>query len=279
MPQDDPANCGLLIFGLCSGFRSIFSRSVGQSMSRSSNITAASALVDKVESLARASELAVGGVKTRVWSLGWSEVDAALPAGVPRGQVTEWAGPRSVGKTAMLRQIIGSVRQAGVGAAYVDGTRTLAPAPWAVEKLEKPGLSGAPSPPSPPPFWVVRPPLGGEGEGGGGGGILSATEELLRSGAFGLVVVEGADWSRTPVIRLQRLTREMDAALIAVVDRAGRVPLAGFRVEFSSPQSFSSWDVRRVQIRGRGFIGELVCVQDLPYRLCRDSGLPDRALT
>ncbi len=235
-------------------------------MSRSSNITAASTLVDKVESLARASELTVGGVRARAWPLGWPEVDAALPAGVPRGQVTEWAGPRSVGKTAMLRQIIASVRQAGVGAAYVDGTRTLAPAPWAVEKLGKPG-----------PFWVVRPPLGGEG--GVGGGVLSATEELLRSGAFGLVVVEGADWSRTPVIRLQRLAREMDAALIAVVDRAGRVPLAGFRVEFSSPQSFSSWDVRRVQIRGRGFIGELVCVQDLPYRLCRDSGLPDRALT
>ncbi len=102
--------------------------------------------------------------------------------------------------------------------------------------------------------------------------MLAAAEELCRSGAFGLVIAEGADWSRTPVIRLQRLARETGAALVAVVERPGAVPLAGFRVQFvSDPQT------RACQVRYRGRLTRRVSYRnDLPYRLPQDSGLPDR---
>jgi len=225
-------------------------------MTRSGAISALT-LADRVGgALARASQL-VTGAGTFGWPLGWPELDIALPGGVPRGQVTEWAGPRSAGKTAALRQLVRAVRDVGAGAAYVDGTGTLAPAPWVV--VGTLGANGA------PPFWVVRPPVPG--------GVLAAAEELLRSGAFGLVIAEGTDWSRTPVLRLQRLARETGAALVAVVERPGRVPLAGFRVQFSPAPRSGSY---RVQVWGRGPIRELAYVHDFPYRLPADSGLPDR---
>ncbi|UCC71032.1 MAG: hypothetical protein JSV86_11610 [Gemmatimonadota bacterium] len=221
-----------------------------------SNALAALSLADPAGpagSLARASELLAGSAPA--WPLGWPELDAALPGGVPRGQITEWAGPRSAGKTAALRQMVSAVRDAGAGAAYVDGTGTLAPAPWVFGRW---GPNGA------PPFWVVRPPEPV--------GVLTAAEELCRSGAFGLVIAEGADWSRTPVIRLQRLAREMGAALIVVVDRPGSVPLAGFRVQFASDPHTRSC---RIRVRGH-LTREVSYAHDLPYRLPEDSGLPDR---
>lgn len=206
--------------------------------------------------LARASELRATGA---AWPLGWPELDAALPGGVPRAQVTEWAGPRSTGKTAALRQLVQAVLQAGAGAAYVDGTGTLTPAPWVVGRL---GPGGS------PPFWVVRPPQPV--------GVLTAAEELLASGGFGVVIAEGADWSRTPVVRLQRLARQADAALIAVVERAGGVPLAGLRVEFSAIGPSLAVDELHVRISGRARTREVTYVQKLPYRLPEDSGFPDR---
>ena len=227
-------------------------------MTHSSNAAAARALAGQIGALTQAGELRAGRGSALVWPLGWPEVDAVLSGGVPRGQVTEWAGTRSTGKTAVLRRMAAAVRSAGVGVGYVDGTGTLAPAPWVVGCL---GPGGA------PPFWVVRPPAPQE--------VLAATEELLRSGAFGLIIAEGADWTRTPVIRLQRLAREAGAALVAVVERAGRVPLAALRVEFSPTASQGNGD-RRVLLRGRFAAHELNCRRELPYRLSEDAGLPDR---
>ncbi len=217
---------------------------------------AASVLAQRVGSLARAKEL-LAGAGALAWPLGWPQLEEVLPGGVPRGQVTEWAGPRSAGKTAALRQVVGAVREAGAGAAYVDGTGTLAPAPWVLI-----GTLGADEG---PPFWVVRPPAAD--------GVLAAAEELLRSAAFGLVIAEGADWARTPVIRLQRLAHETGAALIAVVERPGRVPLAGCRVQFSPAHSSDSF---RVRVRSCGATGVVSYERELPYRLPRDAGLPDR---
>lgn len=221
-------------------------------MSRSGAVSALR-LLDRA-ALARASELRAG-VAARAWPWGLPELEGLLPGGVPRGQVTEWAGPRSAGKTAALRGLVRAVQEAGAGVAYVDGTSTLTPAPWVFGRM---GPNGA------PPFWVVRPPEGG---------VLAAADELLRSAVFGLIVAEGGDWSRTPVIRLQRLAREAGAALIAVVDRPGRVPLAGLRVRFSPDLESRTC---RVEIPGRGLTREVAYVHDLPYRLPEDSGLPDR---
>jgi hypothetical protein len=219
-----------------------------------SNKALAVSLSPELGSLARASEL-LAGAGAFAWRLGRPDLDEALPGGVPRGQVTEWAGPRSAGKTALLRQLVRAVQEGGAGVAYVDGTATLTPAPWVFGRL---GPNGA------APFWVVRPP---EPEG-----VLRAAEELFKSGAFGLVIAEGGDWSRTPVVRLQRLARETGAALVAVVERSGCVPLAGFRVQFSPDPGSQA-----CQIRVRGHLSRKVpYAHDLPYRLPEDSGLPDR---
>lgn len=221
-------------------------------MSRSGAVSALDVL-DRSSALARASELRASA---RAWPWGLPELDDALPGGIPRGHVTEWAGPRSAGKTAALRGLVRAVRAAGAGVAYVDGTGTLTPAPWVFGRM---GPNGA------APFWVVRPPQPD--------GVLAAADELLRSAVFGLVVAEGGDWLRSPVIRLQRLAREAGAALIAVVDRPDRVPLAGLRVRFSpDPDSRSCC----IQIPARGLTREVAYVHDLPYRLPEDSGLPDR---
>ena len=222
-------------------------------MSRS-NTASALSLVKGIGPLARASELRrTGGL---AWRLGRPELDAALPGGVPRGRITEWAGPRSAGKTAALRQMVRAVREAGAGTAYVDGTGTLAPAPWVLGRL---GPGGA------PPFWVVRPPSPD--------GVLPAAEELIRSGVFGLVVAEDGEWSRTVAVRLQRLARGSGVALVAVVDRPGRVPLAALRVRF---QPAPETDSCRIQIRGLSHSRRVLRARELPYRLPLDCGLADR---
>ena len=232
-------------------------------MSLSDNALALS-LPDELGSLTRASELRTAEAGVSAWRLGWPALDALL-GGVPWGQVTEWAGPRSAGKTAALRQLVRAVRNAGAGATYVDGTGTLTPTPWVLGRL---GPNGA------APFWVVRPPKPD--------GVLAAADELVRSGAFGLVIAEGGgrgggggggDGPRAQVVRLQRLARETGAALVAVVERPGSVPLAGFRVQFSAGADPRSCFVR---VRGRGRAHPLSCVNELPYRLPADSGLPDR---
>lgn len=204
--------------------------------------------------LARASELRrAGGL---AWRLGRPELDAALPGGVPRGRITEWAGPRSAGKTAALRQMVRALQAAGAGTAYVDGTWTLAPAPWVLGRHEPGGA---------PPFWVVRPPSPD--------GVLPAVEELLRSGIFGLVVAEDGEWTRTVAVRLQRLARGSGAALVAVVDRPDRVPLAALRVRF---QPDPETDSCCIQVRGLSRPRQVLRARELPYRLPVDCGSPDR---
>ncbi|HSG81256.1 MAG TPA: hypothetical protein VLC48_03325 [Gemmatimonadota bacterium] len=225
-------------------------------MSPSSKALALS-LPAELASLARASELRTAASGAVAWRLGWPELDALL-GGVPRGQVSEWAGPRSAGKTAALRQLVAAVLEAGAGAAYVDGTGTLTPAPWVWGRLGAGGTA---------PFWVVRPP---EPDG-----VLAAADELIRSGAFGLVVAEGAEgyrWPRTAAVRLQRLARDTGSALVAAVERPGGVPLAGLRVQFSADPGSR---VHRVRVRGHR-TREVSYVRDLPYRLPGDSGLADR---
>jgi RecA/RadA recombinase len=110
---------------------------------------------------------------------------------------------------------------AGVWVAYVDATRTLAPRDWA--EAEARAVAAA-----------ARSPLD-RGGGGGEGGRLWVVrphdparaawcaDVLLRSGAFGLVVLDGAPpLSRAIAVRLTRLARESDAALVAVSEGIGQ---------------------------------------------------------
>jgi hypothetical protein len=127
-------------------------------------------------------------------AFGIPALDALLPLGLPRGQITALDAPLGSGGTALLIALAEATLRADEGVAFVDAARTLAP--QAAAHLA--GLG---------PFWVIRPR-----------GTESAwwcTDVLLRTGAFGLVIVDQAPTpARTVAVRLQRLARDKDAVLV-----------------------------------------------------------------
>jgi len=127
-------------------------------------------------------------------SFGLPAMDAMLPLGLPRGQITAFDAPLGSGGTALLLALAEATLRADEGVAFVDAARTLAP--QAAAHLADLG-----------PFWVIRPR-----------GTESAwwcADVLLRTGAFGLVVVDQATApSRAVAVRLQRLARDKDAVLV-----------------------------------------------------------------
>jgi hypothetical protein len=134
-------------------------------------------------------------------AFGVPALDALLPLGLPRGQITAFDAPLGQGGTALLLALAETTLRADEGVAFVDAARTLAPQTAA----HLAGLG---------PFWVIRPR-----------GTESAwwcADVLLRTGAFGLVVVDQAPAPARPVaVRLQRLARDKDAVLV-VREVAGR---------------------------------------------------------
>jgi hypothetical protein len=129
---------------------------------------------------------------------GIAALDGGLAAGgIPRGRLTEVRGALGSGRTTLVRRVAERAVAAGVQVAYVDATRTLAPRDWAHLSREEGGL------------WVVRPADPGRG--------AWCADLLLRSGAFGLVVLDGAPpLPRGVAVRLTRLARESDAALVVI---------------------------------------------------------------
>lgn len=166
----------------------------------------------------------------RVEPTGLEALDALLPrGGLPRGRGTEWLGPRSCGKTALLRRALERLRARGEPVALVDAGRTLHAPDWE-------GLAGADG-----LFWVVRPASERE--------AAWCADLLLRSGAFGAVALlpgEGgggptSPLSRSAAVRLQRLAEETGAVLVV----AGGMPVASLRLRFRP--------ARLEPVRGRGF--------------------------
>src|SRR5512142_582621 len=127
-------------------------------------------------------------------AFGVPALDALLPLGLPRGQITALDAPLGSGGTALLLALAETTLRADEGVAFVDAARTLAP--QAAARLA--GLG---------PFWVIRPR-----------GTESAwwcADVLLRTGAFGLVVVDLAPApARAIAVRLQRIARDKDCALV-----------------------------------------------------------------
>ncbi|HEX5437045.1 MAG TPA: hypothetical protein VFW98_07795 [Gemmatimonadaceae bacterium] len=147
----------------------------------------------------------MGGLATGVESL-----DAILPArGLPRGRLTEVLGARGSGKTTLLRQVVDQTAGHGLWAAYVDARRTLAPGDWARACRSAHGV------------WMVRPRAAGAG--------AWCADVLLRSGAFALVILDGAPpLTRQVAVRLTRLARDADAAfVVAAEDERSATMLGG----------------------------------------------------
>ncbi len=123
---------------------------------------------------------------------GLPALDAALEGGLPRGRVTELAGGRSAGRTALACRVAASVTRAGETVAWVDPGDALDPAAAAAA-----GVTLART------LWV-RPRDGAD--------ALRAGEILLDAGGFGLVVLDLADGTTEaaraprPAVRTARAT-------------------------------------------------------------------------
>jgi len=167
------------------------------------------------------------------WPTGLPALDAALGGGIQRGRITELTGPLAVGKTALLRQVVAQVLTTGAWVAWIDAGRTLAPAPWA-DLGER--------------FVVIRLPDAKR--------AAWTADLLLRSGVFGLVVLDGAPpLSRVHGVRLAQLARERDAACVVlehVIPGETRVQrLAGtvrLRVGLSTPPSMRALSGRKTAV-------------------------------
>ncbi len=139
---------------------------------------------------------------------GLAALDAILPDhGLPRGRLTEITGAPGSGRTTIARQLVAATLHTGWWVAYVDADRTLAPRDWAALGVYD-GL------------WVVRPDDPARG--------AWCADVLLRSGAFGLVVLDGAPaLSRVVAVRLVRLARASDAALVLLAPDGQHAGVAG----------------------------------------------------
>ncbi len=121
-------------------------------------------------------------------------LDAALPQGVPRGQITALDAPLGSGGTTLLLALAEATLRADEGVALVDAERSLAP--QAAAHLAALG-----------PFWVVRPKANEN--------AWWCADVLLRTGAFGLVIVDRVPApARRVAVRLQRLAHDRDTALV-----------------------------------------------------------------
>lgn len=146
---------------------------------------------------------------------GVAALDALLPGGVPRRALTLWAGEATSGRTAAVRVLVeAACREALV--AVVDATRTLDASAWC-------GADGC----SAPGLWVARPPAAGHADEG-----AWVAETLLRTGAFGLVVLDGVAPAPVEAHRLRALARETDAAVLVSIDGAGAQWRADAKLEF-----------------------------------------------
>jgi len=147
--------------------------------------------------------------RSRGLAFGIAELDQRLAGGLPRGQITALEAPLGSGGTALLMALAETTLRSGDGVALVDAARTLAP--QAAAHLAELGQ-----------FWVIRPR-----------GTESAwwcADVLLRTGAFGLLVVDQAPSPpRNIALRLQRLARDKDAVLVI---RPGR--REGLSVQFGA---------------------------------------------
>jgi hypothetical protein len=120
---------------------------------------------------------------------GLAPLDRILPGGgLPRGRLSVWASQG--GATAILRAACLTTSRAGERAAWIDGRGTVGAVVWDDGPI------------------LLRPENPRH--------ALRSTEELLRSGGFGLVVLSGLEPARTETVRLTRAVRDAGAALVTL---------------------------------------------------------------
>ena len=133
---------------------------------------------------------------------GIAALDVVLQGGgLPRGRLTEIVGANGSGKTTLARALVETTAAQHEWVAYIDAQRTLDARDW-VHLGDAEGV------------WMIRPHDASRAPW--------CADVLLRSGAFALVVLDGAPLlSRSNAVRLTRLARESNCALVILGDRTG----------------------------------------------------------
>jgi hypothetical protein len=137
-------------------------------------------------------------------------VDALLRGGLPRGQLSEVAGPHSSGRTTMLLHLLGAATRSGEIAALVDTNDRLDVASAAAAGIDLDRLLWIRGDRAPVDRLVDR--------------ALKALNLVLQAGGFGVVAIDLADIPArvlrtlpfTTWLRLQRIVEGSDTACVLI---------------------------------------------------------------
>ena len=204
---------------------------------------------------------------------GIAALDAVLQGGgLPRGRLTEVVGSIGSGKTTLARAVVEATVADHGWVAYVDAQRTLDPRDW-VHLGDAEGM------------WMIRPHDASR--------AAWCADVLLRSGAFALVVLDGAPTlTKSAAVRLPRLARDGGAALVILGDRAGAASQLGGAVRLvvgrptpgsrrpRHPGGTGDGPTRTIAVRvekgGTLRTVEVSCAIAVARRLCTHPEVPDR---
>ena len=192
-------------------------------------------------------------------------VDAALRGGLPRGQVSELAGPHSSGRTTMLLQLLGAATRGGEGsalrgrerererereiAALIDTCDSLDVASAAAAGIDLDRL-----------LWI-------RGDVGPADRIvdraLKALNLVLQAGGFGVVAIDLADVSPrvlrslpfTTWLRLQRIVEGSDTACLLIVPEPLARSAGGLTVMCTGQTTWSEATQKTLSHLPRRFTG------------------------
>ncbi len=206
--------------------------------------------------------------EVRALATGVASLDAALTrGGIPCGRLTELLGARGAGKTTLLRHVVRATIARGLWVAYVDAARTLAPRDWAWAARADDGGGAGVS----PPLWMIRP-----ARRSSSARAAWCAELLLRSGAFALVVLDGAPpLTNAVAVRLARLARDGGCAfVVAADDDAAAAALGGaLRLRVARTKRVDRITIER---GGRRTTVEVAHERTVAHRVCTHPEIPDR---
>lgn len=187
---------------------------------------------------------------------GIPELDVLLVGhGIPRGRLTEITGVKGSGRTSMLRTLVTAVATGGRWVAYIDAARTLAPRDWAHVGSER------------APLWIIRPTTSAR--------ATWCADLLLRSGAFALVVMDGAPpLARVLAVRLTRLARDVGAAFVVTSEHGGDATGSSVRIRLATRSNRTT--TITLEKGGKRRTLEVSYGRAVARRLCTHPEVPDR---